>query len=333
MRHGFIDLHTHGIKQYDTRTDKPEDILKMAEFHGRAGTGAILPTIYSGPIDEMKKNMEAVRKAIEIQQTADSRQQSPPHPPLGKGGRRGGDHSSLIAHHSSLILGVHLEGPFLNPLRCGALDKNSFIKPTISSLERLIDGYEDIVKIITIAPEMPGALKIIEKCIKLGIKVNMGHSDATYKQAVEGKRAGATGITHIFNAMRPFHHREPGIAGFGLLDEGVYIEVIADGVHIHPKALEFVFSTKRFDRIMLVSDSVKSNLPIPPLVKAMARRGGKGGFLGKKGIPIYTKEGILAGSSITISDSLKILKDIGISEAEIIKTAVDNPERYLSLEF
>lgn len=321
MMHYFIDLHTHGIKQYDTRTDKPEDILKMAELHGGAGTGAILPTIYPGPIDEMRKNMEAVRKAMRMQDARYKIQD------------RKYQQESCIVHHASCIMGVHLEGPFLNLLRSGALDKNSFIKPSISSFKKIIDGYEDIIKIMTVAPEMPGALKIIGKCIEIGIRVNMGHSDATYKQAVEGKRAGATGITHIFNAMRPFHHREPGIAGFGLLDEEVYIEVIADSVHIHPKALELVFSTKRLDRIMLVSDSVKNNSPILPLVKAMARRRGKGGFLGKKGIPIYTKEGILAGSSITISDSVEILKDIGISEAEIIKTAVDNPERYLSLEF
>jgi N-acetylglucosamine-6-phosphate deacetylase len=108
----------------------------------------------------------------------------------------------------------------------------------------VIDGYEDIIKIITIAPEIPGALKVIAQCSELGMKVNMGHSDATYQQAVEGKKAGATGVTHLFNAMRPFHHREPGLAGLGLIDEDLYIEVIADGVHLHPKTLELIFSRK-----------------------------------------------------------------------------------------
>ncbi|MEW6676153.1 MAG: hypothetical protein AB1348_09185, partial [Nitrospirota bacterium] len=201
---------------------------------------------------------------------------------------------SLITRHSSLILGVHLEGPFLNPLRCGALNKNSFIKPTISSLKKLIAGYEDIIKIITIAPELPGALKIIEKCIELGIKVNMGHSDATYKQALDSKKAGATGITHIFNAMRPFHHREPGLTGLGLLDKDLYIEVIADGIHLHPKTLELIFATKRLDRIILISDSIK-------------------------------------GAMVTISDSVEILKKIGIPDAEITEAGVDNPRRYLAL--
>ncbi len=303
--HGFIDLHTHGIGNYDTRTGRAEDILKIAEFHGKAGTCTILPTIYPASINEMRKNTEAVRKAMQVQKSKRAEVQK-----LGSSEVQ----SSFVLPRfrtSALILGVHLEGPFLNPLRCGALNKNSFIKPTISSLKKLISGYEDIIKIMTIAPEIPGALKVIEKCVELGIKVNMGHSDATYKQAVDGKKAGATGITHLFNAMRPFHHREPGLAGFGLIEEDLYVEVIADGVHLHPKTLGLIFNRKRLDRIILVSDSVI---------------GAK-----KKGMPVYSRRGILAGSGITISDSIKLLKGIGIPGAEIIEASVDNPRRYLAI--
>ncbi|TAL27784.1 MAG: hypothetical protein EPN94_01060 [Nitrospirae bacterium] len=298
MSRNFIDLHTHGIGKYDTRTDNYKDILKMAELHRKAGVAAFLPTIYPGSIDVMRRNLEAVKQAM----TAGVRD-------LGLGVSKKTNPQSPNPNRYAAILGVHLEGPFFNPLRCGALDKKFFIKPTITSLKKLIDGYEDIIKIITIAPEMPGALKVIAKCVELGIRVNMGHSDATYRQAVEGKKAGATGITHIFNAMRPFHHREPGLAGFGLIDEDIYIEVIADGVHLHSKTLELIFSKKRLDKIMLVSDSVK----------------------GGKGMAVYKKAGILAGSGITLSDSIKILKAAGIPEAEIIEAAVDNPGRYLSL--
>jgi len=308
---GFIDLHTHGTGKYDTRAGKPEHILKIAELQGEAGTGAILPTIYPASIDEMRKNIEAVRLAKEAQQSAVSNNQSPPHPPLAKGGRRGGNLLALITHPTAAILGVHLEGPFLNPVLCGALDEKSFVKPTVSSLKKLIGGYADIIKVITIAPEMPGSLKVIEKCSELGIKVNMGHSNATFKQAVDGKKAGATGITHLFNAMRPFHHREPGIAGLGLIDEDLYIEVIADGIHLHPKTIELIFNRKRLDRIILVSDSVK------------------GSKTGKRAV--YNKKGILCGSSITISDSVKVLKDIGIPDAEITESATDNPARYIGL--
>ena len=298
---GYIDIHTHGIGNFDTRTDNPEDILKMAELHGRKGTGGILPTIYPASIAEMRGNMEAVRKAMESQIHG-------------------------LKPQSATIIGINIEGPFLNPLRCGALDKKYFIKPAMFSFNKLIDGYEDIIKIITIAPEIPGALKVMEKCVERGIRVNMGHSDATYKQAFDGKKAGATGITHIFNAMRPFHHREPGLVGLGLLDNELYLEVIADGVHLHPKVLELIFNRKRLDRIILVSDSVS---PVRKSGRGFFPNGVKSGK--KKGKPVYGRKGVLAGSGITISGAMKVLKSIGIPEAEITEAAVDNPGRYLSL--
>ena len=299
MKHkGFIDLHTHGLKSYDTKTADPRDILKIAELHGKAGVAAILPTIYAAPIDRMRENMEAVRKAMEIQQ--------------GKVCSRGSASRRPVAcHHGvSVILGLHLEGPFLNPVRCGALDKDFFIQPTMDSLEKLIDGYEEIVKIITLAPEMPGALAIIKKCCDRGIKIHMGHSDATYKEAERGKRAGATGITHLFNAMRPFHHREPGLTGFGLMDEGIFVEVIADGVHLHKDVLKLLFRIKRHDRIILVSDSVKGTF--------------------KGGSPLSKGKSVLTGSGMTLSDSAGVLEKIGVHGEAIMKAGVLNPKSYLN---
>lgn len=283
---GVIDIHTHGIGSYDTRTETPEHIIRMASLYASAGTSAILPAIYPGPIDKMRKNLSAVREAMNQQ--------------------------DATIRGAARIFGAYLEGPFLNPEQCGALDKKAFIKPAVSSLKKLLRGYEDIIKIITIAPEVPGALKIIENCSELGIKVNMGHSDATYKQAVEGKNAGASGITHLFNAMRPFHHREPGLAGLGLLDEELYVEVIADGVHLHPKTLELIFSRKRLDRIILVSDSVRG------------RKTGKGA--------VYNKQGVLAGSATPLGGVVGILKSVGVPDAEIIAASTDNPARYIGLD-
>ncbi len=278
---GFIDLHVHGINNLDTQTDDPRHILDIAEIHGSAGTAAILPTIYPADASEMRKNMEAVRRAMEM---AGSRSQS------------------------ARILGIHLEGPFLNPARCGALDKRFFLVPELGSFVKLISGFEEIVKIMTIAPEIPGAVNIISRCRDMGIMVNMGHSEATYEEAIDGKKAGATGITHLFNAMRPFHQREPGLAGLGLIDEDLYIEVIADGFHLHPATLQLIFSRKRHDRIILVSDSVKGAKRMYPSVN----------------------KGILAGSGITLEDACLVLRQIGIPEAEIIGAAINNPGRYLA---
>lgn len=318
---GFVDLHTHGIGRYDTRTENPRDILNMAGLHGRAGTTAILPTIYSGPIAEMRRNMEAVKKAMKTQDTRCKMQDI-------------GCKLQKKYHRASCILGVHLEGPFLNPIRCGAQEKSSFIKPTREDLKKLIEGYEDIIKIITIAPELPGALKVIEKCASMGIKVNMGHSDATYKEALDGKKAGATGITHIFNAMRPFHHRELGLAGRGLLDEDLYIEVIADGIHLHTHTLRLIFKIKSPQKIILVSDSIKlqSNFNINKGTKNIKTPvyPVRGKDLSGLSNGVYAKHGVLAGGSATLAYGVKNLKDIGIPSAEAIKSAVENPKRYIT---
>ncbi|MHB8882265.1 MAG: N-acetylglucosamine-6-phosphate deacetylase [Thermodesulfovibrionales bacterium] len=297
---GFVDLHTHGIGRYDAQRNSQADILKVAELNGRAGTEALCLAIYPGPVEVMRKNMEAVRKAIDLQKK--------------RAGRR--HFSAKEQQREAAIIGVHLEGPFLNPVHAGSLDAQYFQRPTVPQLKKLVDGYEDIIKVITVAPEVPGGLKVVEAAAGLGIRVNMGHSDATYDEALDGKKAGATGITHLFNAMRPFHHREPGLPGFGLLDEDIYTEVIADGVHLHPKTLEMVFNRKRLDRIILVSDTVKGR------VRHSGAYGGRA---------VYNAKGILAGSGITIADAVALLKEIGIPEAGISEAATDNPARYIGL--
>jgi N-acetylglucosamine-6-phosphate deacetylase len=236
----------------------------------------ILPAVYPTSIKKMREHMAAIGDA------------------MGRNPEKG----------SAIVLGAHLEGPFLNPLRSGALNSDAFLKPSISRLKELISGFEDVVKIITVAPEVKGALRVIERCVELGIRVNMGHSDATLEQAVKGKHAGATCITHLFNAMKPFHHREPGLAGMGLMDEDLYVEVIADGVHLKEEVLRFIFKVKSNDRIILVSDSIKG--------------------------PIWSK-GVLQGSKTGIAEAVKMLEEIGISKKQIMKAARENPERYLGL--
>jgi N-acetylglucosamine-6-phosphate deacetylase len=209
------------------------------------------------------------------------------------------------------VLGIHLEGPFLNPERAGSLDGKSFLDPSVDVFDRIIDDFEDVVKIVTIAPELPGALKVIERIREKGILVHMGHSDASFEQAEEGRRAGATGITHLFNAMRGFHHREPGLAGFGLMDEDTYVEIIADMAHLHPQSLKMLFDMKSPDKIILISDSVK----------------GPGWGQG----PIRGPGGVLQGSGITLSDGVKNLISLGVPPERAVMFASENPKKYLGI--
>ena len=139
----------------------------------------------------------------------------------------------------------------------GALDPGSFIPPGERAFRDLTEGLEEVVRIVTIAPEMEGAIRLIRQMARSGIRVNMGHSNATYAEAEAGFRAGARGITHLFNAMRGFHHREPGIAGFGLLNKDVYVEIIGDLVHLHPETVELIVRLKDAGKVVLVSDSVR----------------------------------------------------------------------------
>jgi N-acetylglucosamine-6-phosphate deacetylase len=277
----LIDIHVHGARDYDTRTRRQDDVLQVADIHGERGTSAILPTIYPGSIEIMRENMAAVLRAKETQ----------------RAGAR--------------ILGVHIEGPFLNPDRMGSLDGKSFVDPSVETLLRLVEDFEGLIKIITIAPELPGALRVIERCRQMGFLVHMGHSDASFEQAEEGKRAGATGITHIFNSMRGFHHREPGLAGFGLMDEDVYVEVIADMAHLHPQSLKMLFDMKSPDKIIVISDSVKGT------------NWGSG--------PVRGAGGVLLGSGIALADAVNNLVLLGVPRERATQFASANPMNYLGL--
>ncbi|MCX7965223.1 MAG: amidohydrolase family protein [Syntrophorhabdaceae bacterium] len=278
-----IDIHIHGFFGSDTKDASPEDILNMAMMLSKKDIKGFLPTVYPREIEDMRDDMEAIKKAMAIQKTEG-------------------------IYNQAEILGVNLEGPFLNPVRCGSLNPNTFIAPTEKHLIRLIDGFEDMIRIITIAPELEGALKVIKKATDLGIKVNMGHSDATYTEAEAGFNAGARGITHIFNAMRPFHHRELGIAGFGLFNPDVYIEVIADMNHLHKKTIEMIFKIKDPDHIIIVSDAVKNTGLISPVV---------------------TDDGKLLGGSMTILQSAKNLMDMGLNWDVVFKCISYNPKKFI----
>ncbi|MCX8111268.1 MAG: amidohydrolase family protein [Syntrophorhabdaceae bacterium] len=282
---GPIDVHIHGIGGFDTKDASPEDIIKIGEIQAENGVAGILPTVYPRSINDMRKDMENIKKAMELQEA--------------RGYAMG-----------AKILGIHLEGPFLNPSNSGALDGESFLIPTEYNMRMLIDGFEDVIKIITVAPELDGALGIIKMITNMGIIVNMGHSDATYKEAEAGFNAGAKGITHIFNAMRGIHHREPGIAGFGLINPHVYIELISDPFHIHIKTIEMIFKIKDPSRIIIVSDAVKATGLISPVAH---------------------NSGGLQGGSMSITEAVKNLIDAGFKKDAILRCIEENPQRYLGL--
>jgi N-acetylglucosamine-6-phosphate deacetylase len=327
----IIDIHTHGIGGFDTRSNTVDDILRIAAIHGASGVSKILLSIYAAPIKAMRQQMELVRQAME-KQGHGSRV-------MGHGratGNRGewpgtttratdATNEKVLADPCPMprdpcpdagaarILGVHLEGPFLNAARCGALDPACFIDPVGHVSHELLDGFERMVKIITVAPEREGALAFIRDMVELGIVMSMGHSNATYAEAEAGFRAGARGITHLFNAMRPFHHREPGLAGFGLLNKDLYVEVLADPFHLHSRTIELIFKMKKPERVVLVSDSVKET-----------------GTVGDERVADVS--GRLQGGAMTVAESAQRLIRQGFDETVVTNAITVNPRQYLMLE-
>ena len=329
----IIDIHTHGIGGFDTRSSTAEDILRIAEIHGALGVWEIVLSIYPAPIAAMRHQMELVRQAMKIQgpgsmvQGQGSKLGGPGSRVQGPGsrmnadaegsireGRSGSSHASRVTRHGAArILGVHLEGPFLNPAQCGALDPALFFDPGEHASHELLDGFEHLVKMITVAPERQGALAFIRSVTELGIVVSMGHSDATYAEAEAGFQAGARGITHLFNGMRAFHHREPGLAGFGLLNKDLYVEVLADPFHLHIRTLKLIFKTKKSDKIILVSDSVKETKTV---------RDGR----------IVDASGRLQGGAMAVTQSAQRLIHQGFDESTVTNAITVNPRQYLLLD-
>jgi N-acetylglucosamine-6-phosphate deacetylase len=283
----------------------------MARLQASQGVSAIVPTIYAGTVRAMRENMAVVREAMEAQRRSGAGEparmdNSSPSP--RPDGREQTGHGG-----SATILGVHLEGPFLNPSRCGALNAMTFLEPSERIFGELSEGFENIIRVVTIAPELPGAAQLIRKIAGKGIIASLGHSDASYEEAETAWEAGARGVTHLFNAMAGFHHRDPGLAGFGLLNPDIFVEVIADPFHLHEATLRMIFSLKRPDRILLVSDSVRET-------KAALEPGA-----------IADPHGTLLGGSVGVAEAAEGLIAQGFDPATVRLAISANPAQYLYL--
>ncbi len=161
------------------------------------------------------------------------------------------------------ILGLHLEGPFLNPLRRGAHPRNCLRAPSPGDIDQVIGAAGDCVRLVTLAPELEGGLDLVTHLRRRGIIASMGHSDATYDQAMLALEAGVSHVTHVYNAMRPFNHREPGIIGVALTDHRPTVEIIADGIHVHPASVRLLARCRGPRAIVLVSDGIRGT-GLPP---------------------------------------------------------------------
>lgn len=209
------------------------------------------------------------------------------------------------------MLGVHLEGPFLSPQYCGAQPKHRLRGVNRQELETLLEVSHGKIRIITLAPELPGALELMSWLTKEGIRVNVGHTAADFNETSQGIDVGADGMTHLFNGMPPLHHRNPGPVGLALSDPRVYVEVIADGVHLDPSVVRMIFAAAA-GRVIAITDGV-SAIGLPP---GKYRLGELEVMVDAQAVRLPS--GSLAGSKLTLDQAYRNLLAWGISESAVI---------------
>jgi N-acetylglucosamine-6-phosphate deacetylase len=222
---GFIDMHVHGgvgASYTDANTD---DIARAATFHVRHGTTTTLASLVTAAPAELIAGVRALAEAIRL---------GPP----------------------GTIVGIHLEGPWLSPARCGAHDHTRMRDPDRAEIDTVLAAGAGAIRMVTVAPELPGSDEAIRRFLDAGVVVAVGHTDATYEQTQQAVALGATIGTHLFNAMPPLDHREPGPALALLQDPRVTVELIADGVHVHPAVLHAVIEAVGPDRVAVVTDAI-----------------------------------------------------------------------------
>ena len=292
---GLIDSHIHGFSGFGTEDLSADAIAAMSERLGLYGVTAFCPTIY--PMDEGDM-LAAIAACV----------------------------SAMGREPGARIMGVHLEGPFISPARLG-VQRPEFVRPVdIDLMERLYAAGKGRISNMTVAPEIKGMRELALFCIKRGIVLQAGHTDATYENMLEGMQAGILHSTHFFNAMSRLHHRDPGAVGAIMIHSEMSCEIIADGRHVHPGLIKLLMRDKPVSKLVLVTDSLKpTEQDEGPLV---ANR--EDVYL-SDGLFLRRKDDVIAGSSLTMIKGLANLVKFGIPLEAAIEMASSNPSRILGL--
>lgn len=292
---GFVDVHGHGGGGYDYATDDPAAALAARAFHAAHGTTTAFASLVTAPLTVLHRQLATLADLV------------------------GAGH----------FAGIHLEGPFLAPAQRGAHDGALLRTPEPETVDGLIAGGRGHLAMVTIAPELPGAAPAIARFVAAGVRVAVGHTDADRDAVAAALDAGATVATHLFNAMRGVHHREPGPVPLLLADQRVAVELIADGFHLHPDVLRMAAAAAGPDRVMLVTD-------------AMAAAGRSDGAYALGGQDVEVRDGMarlvdgagrpgaIAGSTLTMASAFRTLAAlVGIRAAATM--ASTTPARRLGL--
>ena len=290
---GMIDLHIHGSLGSDTMDATPEALHTMASYLAVHGVSAYYPTTMAGTQNAINIAINNVKNTSQ--------------PVNG-------------AQH----LGVHLEGPYLNTSHKGAQPASYLREPNPDEYSEWINS--GVVKLITVAPEIPGMMDFIEQGIRQGIEFAVGHSNASYEQVVEAAEHGLRQATHTYNGMLGLHHRAPGTVGGVMMDDRIYAQVIADGVHVHPQMIRILLRIKGIERVILISDAIRA-------------AGLRDGDYDLGGENVHVNNGIarnsdgnLAGSTLTLDQAVRfVVTNCGVPLQRAIQMATLTPAKAMGL--
>lgn len=298
---GFVDIHVHGAGGNDVMSSTEEALTTIASTVARRGTTSMVATTVTAPPDETRRSLEGISRYI---LSPNNRSNEP------------------IAQ----IVGIHLEGPFISPTRRGVHPAGAIANPSPTLLDRYLEASSNTVKILTLAPEMPGALELVERGYAKGLVVALGHTDATYEQAHTAIFRGARHAVHVFNAMRPFAHRETGVLGAVLTDPNVTAEIIADGVHVDDPAIRLLLAAKGANLVILVSDGTAATG-----MRDGSYRLGTFDVTVSDGV-CRNREGKLAGSTLTLDRAVQHMVRLGVSLSDAIRMATYNGAHRIGME-
>ncbi|MBB6672390.1 N-acetylglucosamine-6-phosphate deacetylase [Cohnella nanjingensis] len=292
---GMIDVHIHGANGFDMMDGSEASIQAVSRACAATGCTSFLATSVSSSIEDLIAMIRSVRRVV---------------------GREAG----------ARIAGLHLEGPYLNPKRKGMQNEMYLRHPDLEEMKDLFEEADGLIKMVTIAPELPGGLELISFLKERGVVIAVAHSDATYEEAKRAFGAGASHVTHCFNGMRPIHHRDPGLVVAAFEEEHVSLQAIVDGVHLHPAIVRMMHRLKGADGMVLVTDALQ----------AMGLGDGDYLFGGHRvtvseGVARLT-DGTLASSTVTMNEALRLTADSGIPLADAARMASATPARILGLD-
>jgi N-acetylglucosamine-6-phosphate deacetylase len=291
----FFDVHIHGAAGHDVMEATPQALGAIGKFLATRGTGSYLATTVTAPLDMTLRALDGLAKLIDHPEQIDP----------------DGD--------AALPIGIHLEGPFLSHAKCGVQPREFLLEPDIPTFDRLYEAAGGHARLITLAPELPGAVELAAHATAKGVRVSVGHSNATAAETRAAIAAGAVSATHTFNAMRPLDHREPGILGTVLATDSLYSELICDGIHTAPEMAKIWWKTKGPERGILVTDAM-SAAGMPDGEYQL------GSFAVQVANGRATARGALAGSVLTLDRALEnFVRFTGATVEEALRLLTVNP--------